>query len=49
MINMHQRNLTTLSPQGKQIVVEQSGHLIPKEQPAIVIQAIHDVVAAIRR
>lgn len=43
----NQRELTALSPQGKQIIAEKSGHLIPMDQPELVIQAIDDLVSQI--
>jgi pimeloyl-ACP methyl ester carboxylesterase len=41
-----QTELAALSPQGKLVVAEQSGHDIHLEQPELVIDAIHEVLAA---
>ncbi|MCB0111099.1 MAG: alpha/beta hydrolase [Caldilineaceae bacterium] len=41
-----QAELAALSPQGKQVVVAESGHYIHLEQPQVVIDAINEVVAA---
>jgi pimeloyl-ACP methyl ester carboxylesterase len=41
-------DLAALVPEGRLIVVEGSGHLIHEEQPAVVVQAIVDVVNAVR-
>jgi pimeloyl-ACP methyl ester carboxylesterase len=41
-----QTELAALSPQGKLLVAEQSGHDIHLEQPELVIDAIHEVHAA---
>ncbi len=41
-----QTELAALSPQGKLVVAEQSGHDIHLEQPELVIGAIHAVLAA---
>ncbi len=41
-----QRELAALSPRGKLVVAEQSGHDIHLEQPELVIDAIHEVRAA---
>jgi len=43
----NQQELATMSPRGKQIIAEKSGHLIPIDQPEIVIQAIGDMVRQI--
>lgn len=40
----NQQRLVALSPQGKQIVAEQSGHFVQNDEPEIVVQAIRDVV-----
>lgn len=49
LINAHQQSLATLSPQGRQIIAERSGHMVQKDQPEIIIQAIHEVVDKIRK
>lgn len=41
-----QTELAALSPQGKLVVAERSGHDIHLEQPELVIGAIHEVLAA---
>lgn len=41
-------DLAALVPDGRLIVVEGSGHIIHEEQPAVVAQAIADVVNAVR-
>jgi pimeloyl-ACP methyl ester carboxylesterase len=41
-------DLATLVPDGRLIVVEESGHVIHEEQPAVVVQAIAEVVNAVR-
>jgi pimeloyl-ACP methyl ester carboxylesterase len=43
-----QRDLTTLSKRGCQIVAERSGHVIPLSQPEAVVDAIRVTVAAAR-
>lgn len=43
----NQRELTALSPKGKQVIAEKSGHLIPMDQPELVIQAIGEMVRLI--
>jgi pimeloyl-ACP methyl ester carboxylesterase len=44
-----QRELASRSSQGRLIVAEKSGHYVHLEEPALVIQAIRDVVAAGRQ
>ena len=41
--------LAALSPRGKRVVAEQSGHYIQVEQPKLVIEAIREVVEAAQR
>jgi pimeloyl-ACP methyl ester carboxylesterase len=41
-------DLAALVPDGRLIVVEESGHVIHEEQPEVVVQAIMDVVNAVR-
>jgi pimeloyl-ACP methyl ester carboxylesterase len=43
-----QAELATLSPKGKQIIAEDSGHYIHIDQPDLVIDAIREVVVAAR-
>ena len=40
----NQRDLTAMSPRGKQVVAQKSGHFVQNEEPGIVIQAIREVV-----
>lgn len=40
---INQKSLVTLSPQGKQIIAEKSGHFVQNDEPEIVIQAINDM------
>ena len=44
-----QPKLAALSSAGRQIVVEQSGHMIPLEQPDFVIAAIREMVVALQK
>ncbi len=44
-----QADLAALSPRGKQVVAEQSGHYIQVDQPEAVVAAIREVVEAARR
>jgi pimeloyl-ACP methyl ester carboxylesterase len=46
--NEMQADLATLSPRGKWIVAEESGHYIQVSHPELVIDAIREVVAAVR-
>lgn len=46
LLNRTAAELMSAAPNGKVIVVEQAGHLIPQECPAAVRDAIHDVVDA---
>ena len=41
-----QSRLAALSPRGKMVVAEQSGHDIHLEQPELVIGAVREVLAA---
>ena len=43
-IERHQRELVELSPQGKQIIAEKSGHFVQNSEPQIVINAIREIV-----
>lgn len=43
-----QRDQVTLSERGCQMIAEESGHVIPIEQPTIVVEAIRRVVDAVR-
>ncbi len=40
--------LSALSPQGKRVVAEKSGHYIHVEQPDLVVDSVREVVAACR-
>jgi pimeloyl-ACP methyl ester carboxylesterase len=44
-----QKELTGLSPQGRQIIASQSGHFIQLDQPQLVIDAIDQVIADVRK
>lgn len=44
-----QAQLARLSTRGRQVIVDSSGHGIPEEAPDAVIDAIRDVVAAVRQ
>ena len=44
-----QRDLAGLVPNARQIIAEQSGHMIRRDQPRLVIEAIGEVVEAARR
>ena len=44
-----QPKLAALSSAGKQIIVEQSGHMIPLEQPDFVIGAVREMVDTLRK
>jgi pimeloyl-ACP methyl ester carboxylesterase len=44
-----QAELAALSPRGKLVVTEKSGHYIQVDQPELVVAAIREVVAAARR
>ena len=41
--------LVTLSTACKQIIAKRSGHHIPIDEPDVVVTAVRDVMAAIRR
>ena len=43
-----QENLAALVPDGRLVVAEQSGHFIPGDQRELVIDAIQQVVEAVR-
>jgi pimeloyl-ACP methyl ester carboxylesterase len=43
-----QAELATLSPRGKRIIAEESGHFIQLDQPELVVDAIREVVEAAR-
>jgi pimeloyl-ACP methyl ester carboxylesterase len=42
------RQLARLSPQGRHIVADRSGHWIPLDQPELVVAAIRDIVDQVR-
>ena len=44
-----QRDLVSRSPQGKQLIAEQSGHYIQSDQPDLVVATIREVVGQARR
>jgi pimeloyl-ACP methyl ester carboxylesterase len=43
-----QQDLVGLSSQGRQVIVQHSGHMIQLDQPGVVIDAIREVVAQVR-
>src|SRR5829696_9500117 len=43
-----QADLTTLLPNSRQILAEESGHYIQRDQPDLVVDAITDVIEAVR-
>jgi pimeloyl-ACP methyl ester carboxylesterase len=45
----NQMELAQRSTQGKLVIVENSGHHIPHDQPGVVVDAIRDVVTDVRR
>lgn len=44
-----QRDLVSRSPRGRQVIAEKSGHLIHHDQPELVVNAIREVVAEVRK
>jgi len=44
-----QRDLVTLSPQGRQVMAERSGHMVQITEPELVVEAVRDVLALARR
>jgi pimeloyl-ACP methyl ester carboxylesterase len=44
----HQRALATLVPGGRFVVATESGHYIHTQQPDLVIEAVQQVVEAVR-
>jgi len=44
-----QRDLARRSSQGRLVIAERSGHFVQNDEPALVIEAIRDVVVAARR
>jgi len=47
--NRDQAGMVALSRVGKQVVAKRSGHHIPLDEPDLVVAAIRDVIAAVRR
>ena len=47
--NALQSALARLSSRGKQVIVENSGHMIQYEAPKVIISAVLDIVAGIRQ
>jgi pimeloyl-ACP methyl ester carboxylesterase len=43
-----QRELARLSPEGRQVIVPGTGHMIPLDAPEVVIRAVRDVLAGPR-
>ena len=48
-VHQLQPELARLSSDGKQIIVESSGHGIPEEAPGVVVTAVHHVVMEVRK
>lgn len=46
---MLQKDLATKSSHGKQIIAEQSGHMVPHEQPDIIVEAIRDILITLSK
>jgi hypothetical protein len=44
-----QTELAELSPQGTRVVATESGHYVQLDQPQLVIDAVKQVVAAVRQ
>jgi pimeloyl-ACP methyl ester carboxylesterase len=44
ILEQNQRSLAALSPQGKHIIVKQSGHFVQNDEPEVVVEAIREVV-----
>lgn len=44
-----QADLATKSSRGKLIIAENSGHLIPQEQPEIIVEAVRDMIAELTK
>ena len=40
----NQRSLASMSPNGKQVIAEKSGHFVQNDEPELVIQAIREIV-----
>jgi pimeloyl-ACP methyl ester carboxylesterase len=49
VIEQFPNELAALSPQGKRVIAEKSGHYIPVDQPELVVDAIRQVVEAVQR
>ena len=43
-IQFLQKDLSAMSPQGRQVIAEKSGHCIQDDDPEIVLKAIHEVI-----
>jgi pimeloyl-ACP methyl ester carboxylesterase len=43
-----QHEFTKLSPKSRQIIAEESGHFIQKDQPELVVQAVREIVEMVR-
>jgi hypothetical protein len=39
-----QRDLTRLSTRSVRLIAEQSGHIVPQDQPQIVVEAIRQII-----
>ena len=44
-----QQELLRLSPNGRQRIADQSVHAVEIDQPEVVVDAIHEIVNAVRR
>lgn len=44
-----QADLVTKSSRGKQIIAEKSGHMINKDQPEIIVEAVREIVEELRK
>ena len=47
-VERHQKSLCELSPQGKQIIAEKSGHYIQNSEPQVVVEAIEEIFTRTR-
>ena len=37
-----------MSPQGKQVIAQKSGHCIQDNEPVIVVKAIHEIIKSVK-
>ena len=47
-IELLQKDLSTMSPQGKQVIAQKSGHCIQDNEPVIVVKAIHEIIKSVK-